>query len=100
MTNFIHHDLIAEKLEIARTIGVVTDYLVNPTDPAHRAEAIIQVWRRPNAADAEVRRYLMHLLDGLVREHEIVVTATLGEALPELALGPEAVEEPFPAVAA
>jgi uracil phosphoribosyltransferase len=89
MANFIHHDLIAEKLEIARTIGLVTDYLIAPADPAHRSEAIVKIWRSPKAPEGQVRQYLAHLLDGLVSDHEIVLDPVLATAA---AIGQAAVQ--------
>jgi hypothetical protein len=70
----IHDDLIAEKLEIARTIGFVTGYLVNSTGLARQQETRVQVWRSRSASDEAARQYLMRLLDGLLSDNEIVVT--------------------------
>src|SRR5262245_48050454 len=58
MGSFIHHDRIAEKLEIARTMGLITNYLVAPAGPATRPEASVKVWRSPTATEAGVRHYL------------------------------------------
>ena len=76
MTGFIHHDRIAEKLEIARTIGLVTNYLVN-AGPTRRVEAMVNVWRSPGASHGAVRAYLVRLLEGLVSDHEIHVAPPL-----------------------
>jgi hypothetical protein len=74
MGSFIHHDRIAEKLEIARTMGLVTNYLVTPIGPARRPEAGVKVWRSLSATDGAVKHYLTRLLDGLVADDAIVVT--------------------------
>lgn len=81
----IHQELVAEKLEIARTLGLVVDYRVGPIDPA-KPEACVSVQRSANATDDGVQEYLVQLLDGLVPAHAIVVTppseaaATSGQA--------------------
>lgn len=77
MTRFVHHDRIAEKLEIARTIGLVTNYLVNAGGPARRVEAMVKVWPSPGASPGAVKAYLIRLLDGLVSDHEINVAPPL-----------------------
>jgi hypothetical protein len=74
MGSFIHHDRIAEKLEIARTMGLVTNYLVAPIGSARRPEASVRVWRSPSATDQAVKQYLTRLLDGLVGDDDIVIT--------------------------
>jgi hypothetical protein len=87
MGSFIHHDRIAEKLEIARTMGLVTNYLVAPIGPARRPEAGVKVWCSPSAAGQAVKQYLTRLLDGLVASDDIVITP------------PFAVSEPIPVAA-
>src|SRR5215467_3460008 len=74
MASFIHRDLITEKLEIARTMGLVTHYLVSPVGPAARPDASVRVWRSAGATELAVRLHLVRLLDGLVSDHLIVVT--------------------------
>src|SRR5262249_32043906 len=69
----IHHDQIVEKLEIARTIGLVTDYLVGPIDPPRQLTPRVTVGRNPKATDDGVKAYLTHLLDGVVPAGDIVV---------------------------
>jgi hypothetical protein len=71
MASFIHQDRIAEKLEMARTLGLVTKYFVAPRvdRPA------VKVWRSPHASDDGLRKYLARLLDGLVASQQIVVMA-------------------------
>src|SRR5262245_51162266 len=69
----IHHDLIVEKLEIARTIGLVTDYLVGPIDPPRQPTPRVTVGRNPKASDDGVKAYVAHLLDGVVPAGDIVV---------------------------
>src|SRR3954451_20924713 len=69
-----HHDLIVEKLEIARTIGLVTDYLVSPIDPPRQLTPRVTVGRNLKASDDGVKAYLTHLLDGVVSAGDIVVT--------------------------
>jgi hypothetical protein len=78
MRSFIHQDQIAEKLEIARTIGVLTDYFVGPSPQAHRPGARIHVSRSPHVSDEAVKDYLIRLLHGFVSDHQIVVSAPDG----------------------
>jgi hypothetical protein len=73
MGSFIHHDRIAEKLEIARTMGLVTNYSVVPVGGGC-PEAGVKVWRGPGATDAAVKHYLTRLLEGLVADDHIVIT--------------------------
>jgi|SRR5215471_16637942 len=75
MSSFIHRDLIAEKLEMARTMGLVTHYLVSPVGPAPRPDASVRVWRSAGATELAVRLHLARLLDGLVSDHLIAVTS-------------------------
>jgi hypothetical protein len=86
MRSFIHRDQIAEKLEIARTIGIVTDYFVGPCPHAHRPDATVRVARSPNVSDEAVKDYLIRLLHGFVSDHQIVITAPFGlpDTAPEL----------------
>ena len=72
---YIRHDRIVEKLEIARTIGLLTDYSVRPNSAARQDKACIVVRRRAQASDKAVMDYLANLLDGLAVAAEIVVTA-------------------------
>jgi hypothetical protein len=88
MRSFIHHDQIAEKLEIARTIGILTDYFVGPCPHAHRPGTTIRVTRSPNLSDEVVKDYLIRLLHGFVSDHQILVTAPF--ELPEVAREPMA----------
>ena len=78
MRSFIHQDQIAEKLEIARTIGVLTDYFVGPSPQPHRPGASIHVSRSPHVSDEAVKDYLIRLLHGFLSDHQIVVTAPTG----------------------
>jgi hypothetical protein len=71
----IHHDKIAEKLEIARTIGLVIDYRASPVGPARQPGASVTVWPSANAGDEGLRNYLARLLEGLVCEQAIMVVA-------------------------
>jgi hypothetical protein len=73
MTGFIHRDRIVERLEIARTIGLVTDFSVGASGPARRAEASVEAWRHPGATDEAVKDYLIGLLGGLVAPYQIAV---------------------------
>lgn len=83
----IHNDLIVEKLEIARTIGLVADYVVSAGNPPRQLEPCVTVRRCANASDRAVMNYLAHLLDGIVAVHNITVTssATSGESTSEVA---------------
>jgi hypothetical protein len=78
MRGFIHQDQIAEKLEIARTIGVVSDYFVEPCSLALRSGPSVRVARSPNVSDEVVKDYLIRLLQGFVPDHQIVVLAPRG----------------------
>lgn len=73
MGSFIHHDLIAEKLEIARTMGLVTDYFVGPTGSAPGPSASVKAWCRPDTDEASIRAQLARLLHGLVADDHIVL---------------------------
>lgn len=76
----IHHDKIVEKLEIARTIGLVIDYRVSPVGPARQPGASVTVWPSANAGDEGLRNYLARLLEGLVCEQAIMVVAPVATA--------------------
>ena len=89
MRGFIHHDLIAEKLEMARTMGLVTDYLVSPIGAASRPDAGVRVWRSASATDAGIRDYLVRLLHGLVASDRIVITAPVAASEPAAATADE-----------
>jgi hypothetical protein len=91
MRSFIHQDQISEKLEIARTIGVLTDYFVGPSPQAQRPGTSIYVSRSPHVSDEAVKDYLIRLLDGFVSDHQIVVSAPAGSV--------EAAREPVAAAA-
>jgi len=82
MSGFIHNDLIAEKLEMARTMGLVTDYLISPIGAGSRPDAGVRVWRSASATDAAIRDYLIRLLNGLVASDRIVVTAPMPASEP------------------
>jgi hypothetical protein len=78
MAGFIHRDQILEKLEIARTIGLVTDFAVGLSGSARRPEASVEAWRHPNASDETVQDYLTGLLSGLVPAYQITVRPPVG----------------------
>ena len=98
MAGFIHCDLIAEKLEMARTMGLVTHYLVSPVGPARKPDASVRVWRSAGAAEPAVRLQLARLLDGLDSDHLIAVTPpyATGEAATQVS---EGVGAPIPVAA-
>jgi hypothetical protein len=73
MSSFVHRDLIAEKLEIARTLGLVARYVVRPTDDGTGLS--VRVWRSPAASEQAVRHYLTRLLDSLVSDNDVVVVS-------------------------
>jgi hypothetical protein len=73
MSAFLSRDLIAEKLEIARTLGLATRYVVRPTDDGTRLS--VRVWGSPAASEQAIRHYLTRLLDGLVSDQDIVVVS-------------------------
>jgi len=89
MGRIIHYDRIAEKLEMARTMGLVKSYFVLPAGPC-RPDVSVEVWRAGGATDSAIKDYLIGLLDGLVAVEQIFVlapgqvvetaTATSGEA--------------------
>ena len=89
MASFIHRDLIAEKLEIARTMGLVTHYLISPVGPARRPDASVRVCRSAGATELAVRLHLARLLDGLVSDHLIAVVSpyATGETVPQVSEG-------------
>src|SRR5690348_4532409 len=94
MGSFVHHDVIAAKLEIARTLGLVTDYLVSPVGPSCRLEASVTVQRSNTTTDGALKHYLARLLDGLVSDHGIAVMPPFapGETVAETAPQREPVE--------
>jgi hypothetical protein len=73
MSAFLHRDLIAEKLEIARTLGLVTRYVVRPTDEGTGLN--VRVWPAQPASEQAIRHYLTRLLDGLVSDRDVVVVS-------------------------
>jgi hypothetical protein len=76
----IHYDLIIEKLEIARTIGLVTDYLVSPIEPPEHLRARVTVCHSANATDDGLIKYIARLLDGLVSAQDILLTPSFATA--------------------
>jgi hypothetical protein len=70
MCSFVYRDLISEKLEIARTLGLVTRYVVRSTENANVG---VRVWRSPDTSEEAIIAYLTRLLDGLVAAPQIVV---------------------------
>jgi hypothetical protein len=83
----IHHDRIVEKLEIARTMGLLTEFSVGASSPARRGEVSVTVWPSAHAADGKLKHHLAHLLDGLVAEPAIYleVPAAAVAAMPKAA---------------
>ena len=75
MGRIIHYDRIAEKLEMARTIGLVKSYSVLPAGPECRSDVSVEVWRAGGATDSAIKDYLIGLLDGLVAVEQILVLA-------------------------
>ena len=80
MCSFVHRDLIAEKLEIASTLGLVRKYAIRPAEPAG-AVLSVRVWLYAGANEDAVSAYLTRLLDGLVPGEAIMVADV--PALPE-----------------
>jgi hypothetical protein len=74
MYTFVSRDLIAEKLEIARTLGLVTKYFIRQAESVEEDTVSIRVWRGAGASDDAIRDYLSRLLDGLVSSQHIIVT--------------------------
>jgi hypothetical protein len=75
MGSFIHHDHIVEKLEMARTLGLVTDYVIAAIGPTRRPDASIKVWCNPNASHEAIKDYLARLLSGVVTSDQIAIVA-------------------------
>jgi hypothetical protein len=75
MTPFFHCSRLAEKLEIARTIGFVSDYFVG----APALEMPIKIWCSPKVPYEVISDYLIHLLDGVTADYELIMP--LGEVL-------------------
>jgi hypothetical protein len=71
MLNFIDHDRIVERLEMARTMGLVTNYDVNAVGPARRPD--VTVWGKPGAREDSIKEHLVRMLQGLVAQDQIVV---------------------------
>jgi hypothetical protein len=85
MGTFIRQDQITEKLEIARTMGLVTEFAVTPTGSPRRPDATVRVQPGPRTSDSVLRTYLARLLHGLVADHQIVVGHALAkDAAPAL----------------
>jgi hypothetical protein len=80
MRGLFHYDRLAEKLELARTIGFVSDYFVGPTGPAHRPELSVRLCRRSTLTGVMIRDYLVRLLDGVGADYEIIVTPAIADA--------------------
>jgi hypothetical protein len=80
MSGFFHYDRLAEKLEIARTIGFASDYFVGPIGPARRPEVIVKMRRGSSLTRETIRDYLMRLLYGVASDYEIIVTSATAEA--------------------
>jgi hypothetical protein len=72
MRAFVDCDLIAEKLEIARTLGLLTRYVLRPTDGT---DLTLRVWLGPAGSEQAVRHYLTRLLDGLISNDHLVVVS-------------------------
>jgi hypothetical protein len=85
----IHHDRIVEKLEIARTMGLLTDFSVDPS--CGLGVANVTVWPSANADEESLKSHLARLLDGLVAEPAIIVEppAAAVAAMPEAISPPD-----------
>jgi len=94
MGSFIHHDLIAEKLEMARTLGLVTDYVIAAIGQSRQPDASVKVWRNPNASDEAIKDYLARLLAGLVATEHIAIATPFPVAAGEAAADKSAREAP------
>jgi len=101
MRGVIYHDLIVEKLEIARSLGILARYLVNPTGTGHRSDDMVNVWSTATTSHAVLKDYLMGLLEGLVADHEITISgnAPLAEGTAPGTPAGEAGWKPVPALA-
>jgi hypothetical protein len=77
MGTFIRQDQITEKLEIARTMGLVADFSVIPTGSPRRPDATVRVSPSARTSSEALRTYLARLLQGLVADHAIIVVQPL-----------------------
>lgn len=85
MGTFIRHDLITEKLEIAKTMGLVAEFSVTATGSPRRPDATVRVQPGTKTSDSVLRTYLARLLHGLVADHQIVVAQAFAkDAAPAL----------------
>jgi hypothetical protein len=73
MASIIHHDRIVERLEMARTMGLVTNYDVSRVGSARRPDANVKVWGKPGAREDSIKEHLVRMLHGLVAQDQIVV---------------------------
>ena len=73
MASFLHHDRIAERLEMARTMGLVTNYLISAVGPARRSDANVKVWGKPGVREDSIKEHLLRMLQGLVAQDQIVM---------------------------
>jgi hypothetical protein len=73
MPSFLHHDRIVERLEIARTMGLVTSFDVSAASPARRSDLNVKVWTRSGSAEDSIKEHLVRMLQGLVAQDRIVV---------------------------
>jgi hypothetical protein len=98
MGRIIHYDRIAEKLEMARTMGLVKSYSVLPAGPECGSDVSVEVWRAGGATDSAIKDYLAGLLQGLVAVEEILVLAP-SQAGESAAAGEETLRNAVPVAA-
>ena len=68
-------DVIFERLEKTKRLGLLTDYLVSWTGRAGRLHAKVTVWVNEGTSEDVVRPYIARLLKGLVPDRRITVAA-------------------------
>ena len=71
--NFKRHQAIAGKLEVGKTAGWLSEYLVAWHGTQGSLTPEVTVWRSPGQNDDTVRSYLAGLLADLVPESDIEI---------------------------
>jgi hypothetical protein len=68
-----YHEIVVDRLEVARTIGFVTHYVVDSTESSGPVQARVTVCRSRTVTDEAVKQYLANLLHGLVSTQNIIL---------------------------
>jgi hypothetical protein len=85
MATFIHRDRIVERLEMAKTMGLVTNYSISATGPARRPDASVKVWGKSDTGENAIKEHLVRMLQGLVAQDQIMVILPFAADAPEAA---------------